>query len=452
MKTALNTGFTLQTYRGLLERTHSNYTCVGFEILDEPNDLPSQVAIVRHDIDMSPACALSLAKIEAELDIRATYTVLLTGEFYSPFEENTRRILKSIANLGHDIGLHFDAAWHGINTEAELEDAIAWEAAILDRLIDPKGGVKMFSFHNTTSFTMSCKKPRYANLRNAYAGVLQEQVSYTSDSNGYWIHRSWDAILDDSPDRIQVLSHPEWWNEKDAEPAEKVCTHLDARSQAIWHGYCDLLASGGRDNKTGISMAFSVLPALISDDGEYLVRLWLSGKRELAFVDLYCRFERQTRRLLHQYFRSVLCAPANQVNAVLSDDGLRMDPLRAICCIANQPLQSLLGCSDEQYQALKTVQHGLVHGFVSVAKPTLQMQFDLLAVTMCNLDEWSKTHKIQAAGTTKLTTKGMPKVPTTDKDALLTWLKKHQKDLGISDNTLRTLHPQAFSYGEESHL
>ncbi len=98
-------GFTQAHYRELLIKTASEYPFVGFEVLDEPS-MPDRFAIIRHDVDVSPSCALSLAQIEADLGIRATYTILLTGEFYNPFESRTRSTLNEIALLGHDIGLH----------------------------------------------------------------------------------------------------------------------------------------------------------------------------------------------------------------------------------------------------------------------------------------------------------------------------------------------------------
>lgn len=194
-------------------------------------------------MDMSPVQPLALARIEAELGVRATYTILLSGELYSPFERSTRELLQQIGNLGHDLGLHFDAAWHGIDNEADLTEAITWEAGILNRLLELPAArqIKMFSFHNTTPFTMACKASHYAGLRNAYAGYLQGHVQYTSDSNGYWIHRSWEELLDQRPDRIQVLTHPEWWTATDAYPAEKVCRHLTSRSRSTWVGYRTLL-------------------------------------------------------------------------------------------------------------------------------------------------------------------------------------------------------------------
>ena len=125
---AMTLGMTLKNYSDFAKRTAQAYPCVGFEVLDA-RTLPERFAILRHDIDMSPQQALEIARIEAGLGIRATYTVLLTGEFYNPFEASTRALLREIKALGHDIGLHFDAAYYRIEDETQMETALLWETS-----------------------------------------------------------------------------------------------------------------------------------------------------------------------------------------------------------------------------------------------------------------------------------------------------------------------------------
>jgi hypothetical protein len=142
------TPFTLDSYRAHVERSAAMYPLVGFEVIDDPDIAARSFCMLRHDIDYSPARSLRLARIEAELGVRTTYTVQLGSRFYNPFEKETRAQLQEIRALGHDIGLHFDAVWHRIEDEAALEEAIASEADLLSRLIGAP--VRMFSFHDTT--------------------------------------------------------------------------------------------------------------------------------------------------------------------------------------------------------------------------------------------------------------------------------------------------------------
>ncbi|MBM3349152.1 MAG: hypothetical protein FJY58_05565 [Betaproteobacteria bacterium] len=430
-------GFDLSEYRRLLAVMVARYPCVGFEVLDSHSAF-SKFAIVRHDIDMSPAQALALARIEANLGVRSTYTVLLSGEFYSPFERSTRELLREIGNFGHDIGLHFDAAWHGIENESDLCEAIKWEAGVLNRLLELPASrqVKMFSFHNTTPFTMSCKASHYAGLRNACAAYLQENVQYTSDSNGYWIHRSWQQLLDEQPDRVQVLTHPEWWSAADAHPAEKVCSHLASRGRSTWISYRTLLQKANRQNRTGLSVALSEFGELFPNDGDRLMMLWLEGYRSEAFLEAFCFFERQCRRLLRRYFRFEQRITGATVQAILSDYRLKLDPLFALSAFYEKSVGELLGFPLRTYRKIKRHRDRLVHGYDGVSRAELMISFELLIQAVGRLSERGSLLD-NPSGIRMLPTKGT--ALCRDAESLLRWLEANHKRLDLSLQTIRQL-------------
>lgn len=278
------TPFTLESYRDHVERSAALHPIAGFEVIDEPRIAEKNFCILRHDIDYLPERSLRLARIEAELGVRATYTVQLGSRFYIVFERETRAQPQEIHALGHYIGLHFDAVWHRIENEAALEDAIASEAELLSRLLGAP--VRMFSFHDTTPFTVACQAPRYGGLWNAYAGILQSQVSYTSDSNGHWRYRSWHEALEERPPRLQVLTHPGWWIEEDATPGERICQVIEDRARLVWRTYSENLAVNGRENRTGIEAVEAALQAKLGQRGADIARRWLSGDRTAAFLML----------------------------------------------------------------------------------------------------------------------------------------------------------------------
>ena len=61
-----------------------------------------KVIILRHDVDRLAKNALAIAKIEKSLNIKASYYFRIVKESY---DEN---IIKQIADLGHEIGYHYE--------------------------------------------------------------------------------------------------------------------------------------------------------------------------------------------------------------------------------------------------------------------------------------------------------------------------------------------------------
>jgi len=58
--------------------------------------------ILRHDVDRQLPAAIRMAKLEAEIGIRASYYVRMTPGIFKP------TALKQIASMGHEIGYHYE--------------------------------------------------------------------------------------------------------------------------------------------------------------------------------------------------------------------------------------------------------------------------------------------------------------------------------------------------------
>ena len=94
--------FTLSIYQQLLltlqKQGYSFFTyhdyCLG--------KASGRYVIMRHDIDKHPLNALTIAKIEFSLGIKASYYFQIKQEIFNP------EIIKQIANLGHEIGYHYN--------------------------------------------------------------------------------------------------------------------------------------------------------------------------------------------------------------------------------------------------------------------------------------------------------------------------------------------------------
>ena len=204
----------LARYKELICKTANAYTFkkinqdLSFENIETCG---KRICFLRHDIDFSPTSALKMAEIEAEHGVISTFTILLSGQWYSPFEKKTKDLLREIKNYDHEIGLHFDPTAYEISIESQLDAFVSKEASILEDLMQTR--IEMFSFHNTTDFSMSCRSESYGGLVNAYSNFFHNDVEYTSDSLGYWRFRTWEELLLEGHNIIQVLTHPIWWKE-----------------------------------------------------------------------------------------------------------------------------------------------------------------------------------------------------------------------------------------------
>lgn len=200
----------------------------------------------RHDIDYSVHRADRIARIEADAGVSATYFFLLSSPYYSLFETETRRRARTILELGHRAGLHFDpAVYQAEGKRFDLEERIRFERTVLEDLLG--SGIDVVSFHNPAyAGLLDMKQPRLAGLINAYGGAIRSDYLYTSDSFGYWRHRPIHEVLaTTASDRLHVLTHPVWWTPEPGGPRQKIARCVAGRAHAMQGAYDELMKSAG---------------------------------------------------------------------------------------------------------------------------------------------------------------------------------------------------------------
>ncbi len=95
--------FTILIYKQILQKfKKENYSFFTLEQYCSNKILPEHFIILRHDIDRKPKNALKIAKLENELCIKSSYY------FRIGKESNQPEIIKQIAELGHEIGYHYE--------------------------------------------------------------------------------------------------------------------------------------------------------------------------------------------------------------------------------------------------------------------------------------------------------------------------------------------------------
>ena len=199
-----------------------NYDFVTF------NDFSSQYKqiILRHDVDFSLDDALKMALAESKLNISSTYFFLLGSDFYNLFSKAGKSTLLSIIELGHEIGLHFDAS---VYKESDVPSKILYERRILQD--QAEAPVKTFSFHRGALSRLGTESG-YFGMDGAYDKKFFKDIGYCSDSEGRWRHHhplTHPCIQ--GKKSFQLLIHPIWWSsEMPISPSQRLISLHHERS------------------------------------------------------------------------------------------------------------------------------------------------------------------------------------------------------------------------------
>ena len=184
--------------------------------------------VLRHDVDFDLDAALAMAEVEHREGWRGIYFVLLRSEFYNPFSPHARAALTRLGELGHGIGLHFDAALYNPDP-SELAAAAERECRILEDL--SAHPVAVFSLHRPAAQLLD-RDLEVPGRVNAYGARYFRDIGYCSDSRGAWHHgHPLDHPTIGQGRALQLLTHPIWWTAPEVAAAgDKVARALDRRA------------------------------------------------------------------------------------------------------------------------------------------------------------------------------------------------------------------------------
>jgi hypothetical protein len=209
-------GFSLAHYRELLEAAKAGgYRFASFDRPPQEGDL-----LLRHDVDLSLEAAAELARLEAELGVRATYFLMTESVFYNLDSPLGRETLAGLRDLGHDVGLH--AVYPRAGLDPRFDAVVAWHNPDPEYMRAPLDGA---------------------------VNVMQEgyfdPATYRSDSNQHW--RSGcphEELAAGAFPWLQLLTHPEIWVFGGATMGESMASFLDAdraaRLEHLRHDRIDL--------------------------------------------------------------------------------------------------------------------------------------------------------------------------------------------------------------------
>lgn len=207
--------FSFDYYRHMLESARDqSYIFSSFEKYTEEN---KRTVILRHDVDYTLNGVYQLAEIEEAFGATATYMFRVHAHEYNMFSPHVCALVSSLRDMGHEIGLHYEATTVGLALSKDPRDLLRKELSLLEQLVETK--VRSGSEHRDISHVIH-NAAYYHELHDpreffefwAMDPVYCSEMKYLSDSNGIWREGDLLAHLG-KHDRFQILTHPDWWFE-----------------------------------------------------------------------------------------------------------------------------------------------------------------------------------------------------------------------------------------------
>ena len=380
--------FTTAQYAQLLQLAKAKYKFIGYQELT----LYKKFVLWRHDCDFSLNRSLRLAQIEHKESVKATYFLNPHCEFYNLLEKDQAQIVGKILALGHDIGLHFDAAFYDIQSEEQLDALVECEASWLADWF----GVKpvAFSFHNPTEFLLNCDQDNYGGLPNCYSKTFMTTIPYCSDSNGYWRYRRLQDVLQSAQDPcLQVLTHPGWWQEVAQHPRERIFRSIYGRATAVMHLYDAGLEAHRRENLAGPAGNLKFLKEIDGVQFGLCDYLWNSRKLNTLFVELCRLHQRQIKQLCKAFFNKKWKVPPSEVKSFFEDAPITANGWPLFQLLFGESLFTASGFSEEECTEWVTVLNQLLNGGVDISDGKLEEGCIYLCGAIEGLAMWGRAQE-----------------------------------------------------------
>lgn len=195
--------FSIAGYGAILSRALAlGYRVVPFREFSPPDARP--VLLLRHDLDGPLRGAEAMAECEAGNGVRATYFVQTAGCFYNLLAPHGRALLRRLAALGHEVGLHYEAGrYAGAGGESRLQGDL--------RLLEELAGAPVRSASQHLPIEGDAVAlDRYVQHEAYAARFTQAPMTYISDSLMAWRQATPHDLLDRGAS-FQLLTHPETW-------------------------------------------------------------------------------------------------------------------------------------------------------------------------------------------------------------------------------------------------
>lgn len=216
--------FTYEGYLGLLKKIKQyGYTVVSYDNCN----LMAKCVILRHDIDYDLTKTIRIGEIEKEMGVKSTYFLLLSSDFYNVFSASGACIIDKIQDYGHDIGLHFDEQKYcdDLGCADRIREHILEEARALEKAVG--NPVTKVSMHRPSKEIIESNLT-IPGMINTYSSKFVNDFKYVSDSRRRWREPVEEYIINETYNKIQILTHPFWYNETELELRDSILGFIES--------------------------------------------------------------------------------------------------------------------------------------------------------------------------------------------------------------------------------
>ena len=229
--------FTTDGYRDILIRAlDAGYRVTPFREFSLPDDGRGRpVLLLRHDLDHDLGSAEKIGELEAGLGVRSTYFIQTASTFYNLLAPEGRRIVRRLAELGHEVGLHYEARRYvGPGGERNLVADL--------RLLEDLSGQRVVSAaqHIPIDDGVVNLKPYIEHEAYEPRFMTVPPMTYISDSLMAWRQATPHDLLERRAS-FQFLTHPETWTGDFADIDDALLSLLADEVSAVHRRYRDVM-------------------------------------------------------------------------------------------------------------------------------------------------------------------------------------------------------------------
>lgn len=189
--------------------------------------------VLRHDVDRKPKNSLAIAHLEAEIGIQSTYYFRITSNSFD------KEIIRSISQMGHEIGYHFEAlSFVGGNVDkarSHFAESLAKLREVAEIKTVAMHGSPLSKFDNRDYFRLTGDTlDSYGLNADAFETVDYRGVHYFTDTGRTWIDNRFNLrdrppnvinssvstteeltafLLKVRPRKSAIVMHPERWTD-----------------------------------------------------------------------------------------------------------------------------------------------------------------------------------------------------------------------------------------------